>query len=207
MSTQSLSGADAILRWLAAGLDERSESYAGLIGELQGFLHAFAAADLSEAEMHEMRDRLASMRATAETSRVAEVERRFGRGRRQHTGVHAMMPEIETHALDDEHFLGTTIIGDFYLGVNSAAHGGVVALIFDEVLGRLSAGLDRPPSRTAYLKTDFRSITPVNVPLTVRARVEQIEGRKRFLVGEVWHGEVLCAEAHALFVELKPGQP
>ena len=30
------------------------------------------------------------------------------------------------------------MIGDFYLGVNSAAHGGVVALIFDEVLGDAS---------------------------------------------------------------------
>ena len=207
MSTQVHDAKEAILRWLSAGLDESSESYAGLIGELQGFLDAFAAADLGETEMLAMRNQLASMRAIAEASRVAEVERRFGRGRRQHTGVHAMMPEIETLELDDEHFLGTTRIGDFFLGVNSAAHGGVVALIFDEVLGRLSAGLDRQPSRTAYLKTDFRSITPVNVPLTVRARVERIEGRKRFLVGEIWHGEVLCAEAHALFVELKHGQP
>src|SRR5690606_34741647 len=125
----------------------------------------------------------------------------------QHTGVHAMMPEVETVELDNEHFLGTTSIGDFFLGVNSAAHGGVVSLIFDEILGRLSAGADRPPSRAAYLKTDFRSITPVNEPLTVRAAVELIDGRKRLLVGEIWHGEVLCAEAHALFVELKPGQP
>ncbi len=207
MSTPSLSGADAILRWLAAGLDERSQSYAGVIGELQGFLHAFAAADLDEQQMGVFRDTLAGLREEAEDRRVPEVDRRFGRGRRKHTGVHAMMPEIETLELDDDHFLGTTMIGDFYLGVNSAAHGGVVALIFDEVLGRLSAGLERPPSRTAYLKTDFRAITPVNVSLTVRARVEQIEGRKRFLVGEIWHGEVLCAEAHALFVELKPGQP
>ena len=73
-------------RLAGAGLDESSESYAGLIGELQGFLDAFAAADLGETEMLAMRNQLASMRAIAEASRVAEVERRFGRGRRQHTG-------------------------------------------------------------------------------------------------------------------------
>ncbi len=207
MDTQPLSGTDAILRWLAAGLDEHSPVYAELIDELQGFLHAFAAADLSAGDMREMRDRLAVMRAEAEQRAVPEVERRFGRGRRRHTGVHAMMPEVETLRLDDEQFLGRTRIGDFFLGVNSAAHGGVVALIFDEILGRLSAGLHRPPSRTAYLHTDFRAITPTNELLTVKARVERIDGRKRFLLGEIWHGEVLCAEAQALFVELRPGQP
>ena len=87
--------------------------------QLQGFLHAFAAADLDEQQMGVFRDTLAGLRKEAEDRRVPEVDRRFGRGRRQHTGVHAMMPEIETLELDDDHFLGTTMIGDFYLGVNS----------------------------------------------------------------------------------------
>src|SRR5690606_30571929 len=130
---QSMSGADAILRWLAAGLDDESAAYAEVISELQGFLDAFASADLDERQMGVFRDTLAGLRKEAEDRRVPEVERRFGRGRRQHTGVHAMMPEIETVELDNEYFLGTTRIGDFFLGVNSAAHGGVVTLIFDEI--------------------------------------------------------------------------
>ncbi len=115
-------------------------------------------------------------------------------------------PELIVEVLDNERFEGTTLIGDYFLGVNGAAHGGIIAYIFDDILGRLSAGLDRAPSRTAYLKTDFRAITPVNERLRVHAWVEQIEGRKRFLRGEILHGDVVCAEADALFVELLPGQ-
>lgn len=206
-TSDGIDASQAIRTWLQAEPDELSAGYSGLIGELQGFLNAFAAADLSETQVAEFTTVLAGLRAQAEDRRVPETERRYGRSRRQHEGVYATSPEIAVEVLDGEQFLGTTTIGDFFLGVNGAAHGGIVTFIFDDVLGRLSAGLDRAPSRTAFLKTDFRSITPVNELLTVRARVENIEGRKRFLHGEILHGDVLCAEAHALFVELLPGQP
>lgn len=200
-------GAEPILRWLNALPDELSERYAEVISELQGFLHAFAAADLSESQMEIFRDTLSELRSEAEDRRVPETERRYGRSRRHRVGVYATSPEINVDVLDNERFEGTLQIGDYFLGVNGAAHGGIVTFIFDDVLGRLSAGLDRPPSRTAYLKTDFRAITPVNEPLRVRAWMERIEGRKRFLRGEILHGDVVCAEADALFVELLPGQP
>jgi hypothetical protein len=38
-------------------------------------------------------------------------------------------------------------------------------------------------------------------------RYEREEGRKRFLTGWVRDGDVLVAEAEALFVALRPGQP
>lgn len=197
----------AIMNWLETEPDEQSPRYAEVIGELQGFLNAFATANLSESQMDKFRDALAGLRSEAEDRWVPEAERRYGRSRRRHTGVYATSPELSVEVLDNDRFEGTTLIGDYFLGVNGAAHGGIIAYIFDDILGRVSAGLDRPPSRTAYLKTDFRAITPVNEPLRVRAWVEQIEGRKRFLRGEILHGDVVCAEANALFVELLPGQP
>ena len=36
-------------------------------------------------------------------------------------------------------------------------------------------------------------------------RFDREEGRKRYLTGEIRHGERLCAEAHGLFVVLRPG--
>lgn len=206
-TSDGIDASQAIRTWLQAEPDELSADYADLIGELQGFLNAFAAADLSATQVADFTSSLAGLRSQAEDRRVPEIERRYGRSRRDHQGVYATSPEIAIELIDNEQLLGTTRIGDYFLGVNGAAHGGIVTFIFDDVLGRLSAGLDRAPSRTAYLKTDFRSITPINEPLTVRARVESIEGRKRFLHGEILHGDVLCAEAHALFVELLPGQP
>ena len=47
----------------------------------------------------------------------------------------------------------------FHLGGNGAAHGGTVPLFFDDVLGRLSNGVDRRVARTAYLHTNYRRIT------------------------------------------------
>ena len=50
-------------------------------------------------------------------------------------------------------------------------------------------------------------MTPVGVELEVRVWMDRIEGRKRFVRGELKHGPVLCAEAEGLFVELLEGQP
>lgn len=86
-------------------------------------------------------------------------------------------------------------------------HGGAIPLLFDEVLGRLASSEDRTPARTAYLHTDFRSITPVGEELVVRAWFVSEQGRKRILRAELMHGETLCAEAEGLFIELRPGQP
>ena len=77
----------------------------------------------------------------------------------------------------------------------------------DEVLGRLASSGDRAAARTAYLHTDFRSITPVGEELAVHAWFVSEHGRKRLLRATITHGETLCAEAEALFIELRPDQP
>lgn len=199
-------GADAIVRRQQWAGDALTADYGVLITELQGFLDAFASADLTREQIARVQQELARLRGAAETAWVPEERRRFGRGRHRHVGVHAMAPEIVTEVLTDDEFMGRATIGDFFIGANAAAHGGVVTLLFDEMFGRVSAGVTRSGSRTAYLNTDFRAITPVNEPLVLRGRVERIEGRKRFLTGEILHGDTLCAEAHALFIELRPGQ-
>ncbi len=97
-------------------------------------------------------------------------------------------------------------LGRFYLGAGGAAHGGVLGLVFDELIGRL-ANTGRERSRTAYLQANFRAVTPIGPELRVSARVDRIEGRKRFLTGTIHHGDTLTADAEGLFVELRPGQP
>ncbi len=82
----------AILNWLETEPDEQSPRYAEVIGELQGFLNAFATADLSESQMDKFRDGLAGLRSEAEDRWVPEAERRYGRSRRRHTGVYATSP-------------------------------------------------------------------------------------------------------------------
>jgi hypothetical protein len=39
------------------------------------------------------------------------------------------------------------------------------------------------------------------------ARPQRIQGRKRLLRAQLNHGDILCAEAEGLFIELRPDQP
>ncbi|MDT0203038.1 PaaI family thioesterase [Nocardioides sp. AE5] len=93
-----------------------------------------------------------------------------------------------------------TVFRTFHLG-EGAAHGGYVSLFFDELAGyaAMHAISDGMP-RTAFLKVDYRSLTPVGRTLTGKVWVEGTEGRKLFLRGSLHDGERLCAEMEALFL-------
>ncbi len=119
----------------------------------------------------------------------------------------AMLPVIYLDEQDDQHAVGRVTFGRFYLGGNGAAHGGAIPLVFDELMGRLANTGGRPPSRTAYLRVNYRSITPIDRELQLTARFDREEGRKRFLSGELRDGGTLCADTEGLFVALRPGQP
>ena len=118
----------------------------------------------------------------------------------------ALVPAFHIDEWDDKHATGRFTLGRYYLGGNGAAHGGVIPLVFDEVLGRL-ANTGRPIARTAYLHVNYRSITPIGPELRLEARIDREEGRKRFLTASMYEGDRLTADAEGLFVALRPGQP
>ncbi|WP_040835145.1 PaaI family thioesterase, partial [Nocardia brevicatena] len=95
----------------------------------------------------------------------------------------------------------------FYLGGNNAVHGGYISLGFDDLMGVAAAAYCDRVTRTASLTVDYRSITPLNTELDLRAWAERQEDRKVFMRATLHDGDRLCAEAHGLFIMLKPGQP
>ncbi|MFD6156066.1 PaaI family thioesterase [Nocardia sp. NPDC060256] len=95
----------------------------------------------------------------------------------------------------------------YHLGGNNAAHGGHIAIAFDDLLGMAAAVYGGQVTRTASLTVDYRSITPLRTELKVRAWAERQEGRKVYVRATLHDGDRLCAEAHGLFITLKPGQP
>jgi acyl-coenzyme A thioesterase PaaI-like protein len=97
--------------------------------------------------------------------------------------------------------------GPHHLGGNGAVHGGVIPLLFDDLLGMCAHVGERSIARTAYLHTEYRAVAPLGKELQIRAWFEREEGRKRFVAGSLHDGDTLCAEITALFVALKPGQP
>lgn len=95
----------------------------------------------------------------------------------------------------------------FHLGGNAAAHGGYVSLGFDDLMGLAGSLYSGSVTRTASLTVDYRAITPLNKELQLRAWGERQEGRKVWIKATLHDGDLLCAEAHGLFIVLKPGQP
>ena len=93
-----------------------------------------------------------------------------------------------------------------HLGGGGAVHGGVVPLLLDEILGRLAAH-SRPPSRTAYLRVDYRRITPIGIEVEIEAQLRREEGRKLYVTGRLRHGGDVLVDAEGLFIRLRPGQP
>jgi acyl-coenzyme A thioesterase PaaI-like protein len=96
----------------------------------------------------------------------------------------------------------------FHVGGNSAVHGGVLPLMFDSTFGMVIHAAGRPISRTGFLHVDYRRITPIDTPLTVRGWIRETEGRKAFVNAELRDpDENLLAEANGLMIRLLPGQP
>ena len=114
----------------------------------------------------------------------------------------------EYHKTDDGRIAGTAEFRRFHLGRNGAVHGGCIAQLFDSLLGYTAFRLTRSLyQRTAFLHVDYRKIVPIETKLQVDAGVDHVDGRKMFIAGRLLDGEVVLAEANALFVKLNPGQP
>jgi acyl-coenzyme A thioesterase PaaI-like protein len=119
-----------------------------------------------------------------------------------------MLPPFVVDEMTEHGLSGRVTFTRFHLGGNAAVHGGVQPLLFDDVLGRVTNQGFAVTARTAYLKVDYRRVTPLDVELRIEAALDRVEGRKRYASGRLLDadGNVLC-DASSLYVELLPGQP
>ena len=111
-----------------------------------------------------------------------------------------LAPPIELW-LEDGRILGTATFGAAYEGPPGCVHGGYVAAAFDEVLGSTQS-LSGSPGMTGRLTVHYRKPTPLETELRFEGRLERVDGRKIFTRGELWAGDVLCAEAEGLFISI-----
>jgi acyl-coenzyme A thioesterase PaaI-like protein len=179
------------------------QAYAAMIETLRDFLDKVAAANPDKATLDALNGDLQSWSRKLAPLAVGEREQnRLDLVGRAKTMSPAFSVDGDTQALR-----GTVTFGRYFLGGGGAVHGGAIPLVFDDLMGRLANSGQRSRSRTAYLNTNYRSITPIGVELALSAWFVSESGRKRLLRGEIWHGDTLCAEAEGLFVALRPGQP
>lgn len=187
--------------------DGGGEAFGAFAGALRTFLDRVAAARPDAATLHALTASLQSWSDDLAPFAAAEREQFFARRFDLPGRGSALFPPYVIEANDAGSLRGRVALGRYFLGGNGAAHGGAVAMLFDDLLGRLANMGGRPRARTAYLRTDYRAVTPLDVELRFHGWIVGEEGRKRHARIELHHGDTLCAEAEALFIALKPGAP
>lgn len=182
---------------------EQVQSFGEALKALHAFKNAFAEAvpdaktlDQLTTDLHEWTNILTPM-AKPELGRLSgRVPSLPARG-------HAGLPPFVLDLSDPDRIEAEVTFGSYFLGGGGAAHGGTIMTIFDEIMGVQATMRDRNIARTAYLKVDFRATVPLDTAVRVKVWFEGEDGRKRYLRAEMWNGDVLCAEANALFIELR----
>ena len=66
--------------------------------------------------------------------------------------------------------------------------------------------LSGSPGMTGRLTVHYRKPTPLETELRFVGWIESVEGRKILTKGELWAGDLLCAEAEGLFISIEPGK-
>ncbi len=108
-------------------------------------------------------------------------------------------PPMTVRTLDDGSVVGEAVMRPIHEGPPAVVHGGWVATLLDQLLGHANAAAG-VGGFTAELTVRYRRPTPYDVPLTVRARTDSIDGRRVRSSGEIVANGVVTAEASGLFL-------
>jgi uncharacterized protein (TIGR00369 family) len=103
--------------------------------------------------------------------------------------------------------VGRFVLGARYRGGGPMAHGGIIALLLDEAMGKVCRFRDAR-AVTAQLTVDYIKPIDVEAEIVVEAFEETQSGRNLFQVGEIRNaaGEIL-ARGKARFVIVKQAEP
>jgi uncharacterized protein (TIGR00369 family) len=107
---------------------------------------------------------------------------------------------------DEEHdcFVSRFRLGKRYTGPPGHCHGGVIATILDEAMGKVNK-LRHVVAVTAEITVNYLKPVPLNKPLRVESREEKVRGRQHINVAEILNqkGEVL-ARGRGIFIAIDP---
>ncbi len=181
--------------------------YGPLLAAARRLLDVVAGADAPDGAVRAATGLVAAACQQLEPHVVAEHLAPAGRRPDLPGRGHPILMPFAPQPSDIDEVRGTVTFTRSHLGGGAAAHGGVIPLLFDDVLGFLaSRGGGRTPTRTAYLRVNYRQVTPLDVELFATAHVERIEGRKVFVAGELRLGDTVLADAEGLFIMIRPEQ-
>jgi acyl-coenzyme A thioesterase PaaI-like protein len=115
--------------------------------------------------------------------------------------LNAIAPPVE-FTFDGERMRGRGVLPPPYTGPPGTVHGGVVAMVLDELLGAVNACLDLG-AYTGTLTIRYERPTPIGEELSLEAWVDRTEGRKVFTVGTISAAGVVTARAEGVFIRVE----
>jgi acyl-coenzyme A thioesterase PaaI-like protein len=116
--------------------------------------------------------------------------------------LNPVAPPVELTVDDELVVHGRVTLGSVYNGPPwNLAHGGVIAALFDELLG-VATIVKAGGGFTGRLTIHYRKPTPVLEELELRGWLDEVHGRKLISRGEIRAGGVLTAEAEGLFIRV-----
>jgi len=180
----------------------------------RALVHAVAGRDVDDETLRQVGDLIAQAHAL-----LAAAPRRrrgipdfsaFARVREEEPALHAMADravagpanpvsvDIRTR-IEDGVAMADVCFGPAFEGAPGRVHGGLVAAVFDDVLGSAMAQA-RTPGFTGRLTVHYRAPVPVDRRVVFRAWPGTREGRKLHAHAEARLDDLVLATADALFV-------
>lgn len=98
---------------------------------------------------------------------------------------------------------GRANLNRIYQGPPGRVHGGYVAVLLDHITGAAASSVLSMPYYTRVLDVEYFQGTPLDTELELHGWVDERDGRKAWIVGEVRVDDVVCARGRALMVQPK----
>jgi acyl-CoA thioesterase FadM len=119
----------------------------------------------------------------------------------------ALAPPLHIELAGDM-VVGTCTLGLAYEGPPTCVHGGVSAMLLDQLLGYAASAAGHP-GMTVQLDTTYRAPVPLQAPLRLTARMTEVTGRRATVRGAIATAaepDTVLVEARGIFVGLRPEQ-
>lgn len=114
--------------------------------------------------------------------------------------LNPIAPPCEVQFLPDGTVRSEFTLNSVYEGPPGMVHGGVSAMILDQLLGMV-ADHNGTPGLTASLELRYRRPTMLDEPLVAEARIDRVEGRRAHAAGRILNAEGKpTIEATAMFI-------